>query len=67
MLNEHPVKLALCLTLPEQFELVVSSLSAAKIRVIWSDIYSKYEMSRVKLNISQNRKRAPKNSPQQLL
>ena len=63
MLNEHPVKLALCLTLPEHFELVVSSLLATKIREIWSDVYSKWEMSRVKLIVSQNRKRAAENSP----
>ena len=67
MLNEHPVKHVLFLTLPEQFELVVSSLSATKIREIWSDIYSKWETSRVKLIISQNGKRAAKNSPKQLL
>jgi len=65
MLNEHPVKLALCLTLPEHFELVVSSLSVAKIGEIWSDVYSKWEMSRVKLIFPQNRKRAAKNSPKQ--
>ena len=63
MLNEHPVKLALCLTLPEHFELVVSSLLATKIREIWSDIYSKWETSRVKLIVSQNRKHAAENSP----
>ena len=63
MLNELPVKLALCLTLPEHFELVVSSLLATKIREIWSDIYSKWETSRVKMIVSQNRKRAAENSP----
>ena len=63
MLNEHPVKLALCLTLPEHFELVVSSLLATKIREIWSDVYSKWQTSRVKLIVSQNRKRAAENSP----
>lgn len=63
MLNEHPVKLALCLTLTEHFELVVSSLLATKIREIWSDVYSKWETSRVKLIVSQNRKRAAENSP----
>lgn len=57
MLNEQPVKLALCLTL--------SSLSAAKIREIWSDVYRKWETSRVKLITSQNRKRAVENSPKQ--
>ena len=63
MLNEHPVKLALCLTLPEHFELVVSSLLATKIREIWSDVYSKWQTSRVELIVSQNRKRAAENSP----
>ena len=63
MLNEHPVKLALCLTLPEHFELVVSSLLATKIREIWSDVYSKWETSRVKLIFSQNKKRSAENSP----
>ena len=63
MLNEHPVKLALCLTLPEHFELVVSSLLATKITEIWSDVYSKWETSRVKLIVSQNRKCAAENSP----
>ena len=57
MLNEQPVKLALCLTL--------SSLSAAKIREIWSDVYRKWETSRVKLITSQNRKHAAENSPKQ--
>ena len=63
MLNEHPVKLALCLTLPEHFELVVSSLLATKIRQIWSDVYSEWETSRVKLIVSQNRKHEAENSP----
>ena len=63
MLNEHPVNLALCLTLPEHFELVVSSLLATKIREIWSDVYSKWQTSRVELIVSQNRKRAAENSP----
>ena len=60
MLNEHPVKLAQCFTLSDHFELVVSSLLATKIREIWIDVYSKWEMSRAKLIISQIENVQPK-------